>query len=496
MNYPAERKQFNIQAIALGWQVPADIPLGFQPTVPTEVKERWLKRLLKRNEPRFSETPRLVQHFTIGADPEFVLLDPIGTQRLDGSRLGLRTGMAYGVDSNGRLLEIRPEPSRSALEVLASILVTLRWFSINVPTAVSYQWRAGAFVLRDGLGGHIHLGRKTAQREREVEALDRVYHVLNQQGVFPSDECTARRAGDQFGQRYGQDGDIRMQNHGYEYRTLPSWLDSPLMAYLCLVLGKLVAHDPEPFREIPKTSKQGGWNRVLNLLRKYEGLDDDARILLWSLEKHGLPKFVGGDFKGRWGISGSMAGASQVEVIPASIKPTVDEMKEMFCHLVNKSPLVPGIPKPYWVTKVPKGYVLITSYTDTSRRGGNFGEVLNGLVVPEDFPIRFEPSDVNVHLMLSGDLVAMMSPDWGKVGQALGINIGRRKDARTWIGLSREVRENKYTPRLRRLLTSGVFPIWTVETVKESSWTDWRAAQKPPKKPNKVLSKILLERKT
>src|SRR5581483_4609146 len=57
-------------------------------------------------------------------------------------------------------------------------------------------------------------------------------------------EMAERRGGDRLGQHYGMPGDFRLQTHGYEYRTFPSWLDSPALAFISITLAKLCVHCP------------------------------------------------------------------------------------------------------------------------------------------------------------------------------------------------------------------------------------------------------------
>src|SRR5581483_8667143 len=102
-------------------------PLGC--AVSEQILESWLKRLQKL--PEFGPQRRYVNRFKVGADPEFVFVSSGLTRdedsRVDAHHLGLQQGPAFGADNNGRLAEIRPHPSRSALRVCASILSTLRW---------------------------------------------------------------------------------------------------------------------------------------------------------------------------------------------------------------------------------------------------------------------------------------------------------------------------------------------------------------------------------
>ena len=60
--------------------------------------------------------PRLLNHFKLGADPEFAFLNE-GKQH-SAHDFGLRAGLCFGADNNGRLVELRPRASRYAVEVV------------------------------------------------------------------------------------------------------------------------------------------------------------------------------------------------------------------------------------------------------------------------------------------------------------------------------------------------------------------------------------------
>jgi hypothetical protein len=163
------------EALLKGWTTPGAVR-GWD-SLPTDRLERWFRKLYTPAETPLAVGPRLVNHFSIGADPEFILTD--GLSRLDAKDLMLKAGPAFGADNNGRLVELRPAPSRSALNVLTSLWLAMRWMLVYHPDVAKFGWRSGAFAEGDGLGGHIHYGRKRSLlREREVANLDRITHLL------------------------------------------------------------------------------------------------------------------------------------------------------------------------------------------------------------------------------------------------------------------------------------------------------------------------------
>ena len=187
-------------AIETGISDPMEIkqvlPLGS--SVGRGVLEKWLRQL-QATPKKFAPSRRYVNRFKLGADPEFVFVTndaKYGQQRVDARGLNLAQGPAFGADNNGRLAEIRTYPSRSALGVVASILTTLRWMNVLTPQVQKCEWQAGAFLWEDGIGGHVHFGRKRPFREREIKALDAVEAGLLGLGVFPSEQIKLRRRGD------------------------------------------------------------------------------------------------------------------------------------------------------------------------------------------------------------------------------------------------------------------------------------------------------------
>lgn len=497
-----ERKEFYNRFVAEGWQTLGDVPMDFLPTVSNDTKAKWLKNLLKVRNMRFPVEPRLVQRFTIGADPEFVLYDPDLDVRVDGGALQLKTGRAFGVDQNGRLIELRPVPSRWALEVLTSVLVAMRWFALTHQDSGVHNrlhWRAGAFFMRDGLGGHVHVARKKRlgrdlkllRAEPEIRALDTVNEMLICLGVYPKDECNARRAGDQFGQLYGRPGDVRPQAHGYEYRTFPSWLDSPWMAYLTLVLSKLLVFDPTGFLLPDKAeiTPKVALAKITNVLRKWAPLDDDAKLAAQALRVWGLPRHQGGDFKARWGIfyRNAKIPVPKFDFFPTALKPTIAELQEMFCHLGNQTPLESKVPEVYWQATLPEGYLSVLDRTEIQRAPG-LGEFLQGLVIHKDEKLAFAPMNLEDSFLTLPQRWRDFTPkDFSSSKDKVYF------DHVNEIQVSRGARRTENLKRFRDILLAGWLPIWDVATVKATSYAEWKAKVTPRTKATKT--KVLFEKK-
>ena len=133
--------------------------------------------------------------------------------------------------------ELRPAPARSPDELASNI----RRLLIQANTRImdrTLRWAAGGMPISGfALGGHIHLSgvRLTSRLLRQMDSYVALPLAMLED---PSDH--ARRP------RYGALGDFRFQPHGgFEYRTLASWLVSPLAAKGAFALMLLCARESE-----------------------------------------------------------------------------------------------------------------------------------------------------------------------------------------------------------------------------------------------------------
>lgn len=506
-----EAKSAFYKAVALnGWQRPDELQGDWPPQAP-----RWLHDYYAIK-PIPDSQLRLINHFSIGADPEFVFMRPAfendNVQRYDANNLGLKQGLAYGADNNGRLVELRPKPSRYALEVLASLWSAMKWMSLMLPQSLNFCWRAGAYLHADGLGGHIHFGRKRPNRERTVDALDTACYWLYMTGVYNQKEGRARYANTQ----YGRMRDIRPQAHGFEYRTMPSWLDSPWSAYLSLVLAKLSAHDPEFFPPPePKWDTQFGtavWRaRIKAILAYYRGRDDDAALAYNALAMHGLPVADISDFKPRWGIIGggqigNLKPASKVDFVPPEIEPTPAEVREIGAALLeHRAPLIQTLEPTWQPSALPTGYHWMMPSV-TTYHVKNIGEVFAGIcdhdmarIIPAMTDGDFKNTSIYVTnsfaklldmkaLKTACDGVCTIKPDADRGDNA---NVHRM-----WLSGRLMADHREWLTAL--LADSGLFPMWRVGDVKPNSaemWRTLRMAKPDTAKPTSAFrgSKLFFE---
>lgn len=492
----AMKKAFYREVVTHGIANPGQFreafPLGYQ--VPQERMESWLRKFLRVRNGDYTKQARYVNHFKLGADPEFVFAskraDPEDDSgRINANAFALKQGPAFGVDNNGRLAEIRPYPSRSALEVCASTLTTLRWLAALKPETLECNWLAGAYIFRDGVGGHVHFGRKRPTRDIEVKGLDNICDLFLQLSIYPKNEVTARRRGDARGQRYGMPGDYRLQTHGYEYRTFPSWLDSPALAFLTLTVSKLAVHDPELAQSLqPGGSANRAYYRLYNLLAYFKGIDDDARLAFLMCQR-GLPLHIGGDFKQRWGlVLGPNYTPPDIKIIPPSIQASDRDTREVFEHLKTGSQLTFRLPEPNWMPlKAPDGYVMCLERTETVQQKG-LGELIWDICCPKDLPIEFYGAPKgSLPLGVSSKLADHLGQRWK---QTLPMARVTDSDRARCLIISQDWREGQRVRAMRGMLLNGTLPLWDVRKVKSESYREWRESLGERQR-NKFTGKVI-----
>lgn len=453
-----------------------------------ETKERWTKKFNNYTPALSTELKlngRRMNNFMVGSDPEFCFVDPNYTnQKVAAAHFGMRPALAMGADQNQRLVELRPAPAVSVVEHVAGILSALRWMVRIYPTCVPYQWRAGAYHAGDGLGGHVHFGRKRNTRDDEVEGLDglaRTFRVLN---VFPNDEWRRRSNGDERHQVYGAYGDYRKQAHGYEYRTLPSWLTSPLLAFAVITASKLVVLDPSISKHwVGKATPAQALQNLINLCKLYAGRDDDALILHDILLKkrlmsHSQLGLGASCFKEAWGLKNAPVEAGNFPVVPAMIRPATEEIAQMHEFLTKGTELTFYKAPVNFVSSIPKDYLWLYPQIPQVARAG-IGDFFHDLVVHNKGSFNVMYRDREGGSSFPSKLVNPNS----ELGKQLRdeFNMYPNGDNQEFL-ISTSILGNLAQMRtLKRILVkSGLFPIWTIDTVKADSYTDFLERVKLP----------------
>lgn len=474
--------------------------------VPAPILDIWAQRFFKLERPTAEEALkqlRLVNHFSLGADPEFALWD--GRSLVSAEDRGLAAGLAFGADNNGRLVELRPAPSRFALEVLASIYVELQWLAHLYPTVSSLKWLTGAWSGHDGLGGHIHFGRKQKKLlDKEVDALDRVTKLMKVSEMFDLDQWDLRLQNT----AYGRFSDWRPQKHGYEYRTLPSYLGHIYLAYLCLVLGKLAVYSPSSIPQTIQNDTGANARKTIKaLLAAFKDLDDDARIAYagvscWGLNALGSSR----DFRIHWGLTPAKVDVASLTKLNELLLPTsISAPREVVADLYNYIVFNKTLPKfkcdqPTWpYHNWTQGFIPLQPYTKT-RVSPGLGEMVWNLMTPTAFPVQILYGNVEALW------VGVNKSLWRKVTPHIRELKNRFPEYRIeyWhgagtqppftgsIGLSRTALNVSHHTRTRELIESGIFPLYRFGDEGKYDAVKWEAKDKEEVAKEKLVRSEIL----
>ncbi|GGH22927.1 putative amidoligase domain-containing protein [Paenibacillus segetis] len=194
------------------------------------------------------------EELLIGMDPEFILYDKESSRVVPASRYLDRRGEA-GCDSlriQGRLLfplvELRPAPGHEPREVMSHLLRAFRSAMVSISDK-RLLWQAGGMPQQGfPLGGHLHFSGVPLSAEL-LRSLDN--YLALPVSVLEDSRSFRRRP------RYGFLGDFRIQPYGgFEYRTLPSFLISPLVTKGVVALSRLIAENVEALTARPLQDEQ------------------------------------------------------------------------------------------------------------------------------------------------------------------------------------------------------------------------------------------------
>jgi hypothetical protein len=260
-----------------------------------ERKDLVIRKLAERAERK--EEGVVINKFQLGCDPEFVALDDKGHIIIG---RGLDHHGEVGYDHGGRVLEIRPEPSKGAYALVKKIRRLLG--DEKLRRLGASKFRAGARFGTESLGGHVHFGLPPDVIGRDgktIPALDVVTGLLEHLDILPKAESANRRRGE-----YGKFGDIRT-SHGkdgvphLEYRTMASWLHDPKVAFLCLTVAKLAASDPVGALAALKGATS--YSKLVDWVGNYRSKDTNAKRVYEKLGNHKLVAVDPDvDFRTRW----------------------------------------------------------------------------------------------------------------------------------------------------------------------------------------------------
>lgn len=209
--------------------------------------------------PEEDKNVKVVNEFLIGCDPELIALK-------NGQHLNVKDFFPskgpIGWDHGGDVIEIRPKPAKTAFTLSKHIQDLVKTLKCGD------KYRAGAYFKCDALnvlgsqkemtlGGHVHIDLTyeliSYEQRQRIAALDEVTHRLEELDVLSKTEMPLRRARGKAvfvetpGTPYGSFGDVKVSDTGnrLEYRTMPSWLYSPITTFLALTSAKLAAAHPQ-----------------------------------------------------------------------------------------------------------------------------------------------------------------------------------------------------------------------------------------------------------
>jgi len=195
------------------------------------------------------EADERISERLIGMDPEFLLYNGKTKKVVQASRYLGRQGIA-GCDIlryRGRRLfpvaELRPEPGREPRDAARELLRAFRAAKSAI-TDGELLWLAGGMPQRGfPLGGHLHFSGVPLTGEL-LRTFDN--YLALPTALLEDSRSAGRRP------QYGFLGDFRRKDYGgFEYRTLPSFLISPLVAKGVLGLAGLILKDYRLLRRRP-----------------------------------------------------------------------------------------------------------------------------------------------------------------------------------------------------------------------------------------------------
>ena len=189
---------------------------------------------------RFCRQLSTAEEPILGTDIEFLLVDREGKIVPASRYLPYRGWVGYDAyrdpanKSVHPIAELRPLPSRHPLQLYRNFHAAMKQ-AYKKLRHVNVAWLAGNQpVARLPIGGHLHFSR-VPLHFLLVRVLDE-YLALPFR-ILEDPRGVSRRL------RYGMLGDVRSKPHGFEYRTLSSFIYSPKITLATFVLAKfLVQH--------------------------------------------------------------------------------------------------------------------------------------------------------------------------------------------------------------------------------------------------------------
>lgn len=234
----------------------------------------------------------------LGMDPEFVLMKDNGeivyaSEFMEPGGVAGSDAVRFQGEVIHPIAELRPSPKSNPRELFYEMKKALHE-AHRLIWDHSLSWRAGALPNVDfPLGGHLHFSGVKLSLPL-LQALD---NYLALPLILLEDPKGRHRR-----PRYGYLGDFRRQTHGgFEYRTLPSFLVSPLVAKVSLYVAYLIARYSDRLPARPLNTERyhrayyegdklvlkeciAGWHRDLSSLPEYSKYAREIELALAHME--------------------------------------------------------------------------------------------------------------------------------------------------------------------------------------------------------------------
>lgn len=192
---------------------------------------------------------------SIGSDPELCLLDK-NEKIIRAKDVIHQEHDKFGVDGHSFIAELRPNPAIHPRDLISSIREVLGSRASQLQQLI---WRAGPWVCDKPLGGHIHFG--VPKEDHIVDALNHQFAILLAL-IEPDKAAATRRTTIFYGDKpYGQLGDVRSKNWGFEYRTPSSFIVTPGATLGLLTAAKAIVWEEiqggsQAFSKLPRTTRE------------------------------------------------------------------------------------------------------------------------------------------------------------------------------------------------------------------------------------------------
>ncbi len=188
---------------------------------------------------RYCRTIMEPDEMTLGTDIEFLLSSRSGKPVPASRFMSYRGRVGYDAyrDPQNRsvhpIAELRPLPSKHPLQLYRNLYATMKQANKMIGSS-NLSWLAGNEPIANlPIGGHLHFGN--------VPFHFLLLRVLDEYLALPFRILEDPR-GISRRPKYGKLGDVRTKRHGFEYRTLSSFIYSPKITLATFVLAKFLVH--------------------------------------------------------------------------------------------------------------------------------------------------------------------------------------------------------------------------------------------------------------